>query len=105
MRSPARSLFFTGKLRTMNNHTELRDVIINGTSFEDLIAAYNQFASQDFVKEMIEKSTNPQHQKSVIVDTILFQQERQHLKDNERLSFTRGEVYLHLGISKEFLKP
>ena len=89
----------------MTNQTELKDVIINGTSFEDLIEAYNQFISQDSVKKVIEASTNPQYQKSVIVDTILFQQERQHLKGNERLPFTRGEVYLHLGIPKEFLKP
>ncbi len=64
----------------MINRIELKDITTNGTSLEDLVAAYNQFTSQDFVKEVIQKSANPQYQKSVIVDTIFFSARTQALK-------------------------
>lgn len=87
----------------MPTRIELHEVTTEGKSLDDLVKAFNQYVDQDFVKQVIESATNPQYQKSVIVDTILFQQQRQHLKGNEKLPYTRGEAYLTLGIPKEFL--
>jgi hypothetical protein len=83
--------------------TSLKDIPLNGTTLEDCINAYNAFVSQDFVNNVLNSFENPNMQKSVIVDTIMWRQAEFKLKGDEKLPFTHAEVYLALGISKAFL--
>jgi hypothetical protein len=81
----------------------LKDIPLNGATLEDCINAYNAFVLQDFVNNVLNSSENPNVQKSIIVDTIMWRQAQFKLKGNEELPFTHAEAYLALGIPKAFL--
>lgn len=54
-------------------------------------------------KNVFDVSPNPKYQQSVILDKLIWNQEKQ-LKGNEKLPFTRQQAYFAAKIPQYFLK-
>lgn len=89
---------------TTDKKVPMDEVRIKGTSLKALMEAYDNYINQAFCKEMLSKTANPQQQKSIILDTLIFKQVCQNLKGDEKLPFTYQEAYFEAEIPKEFLQ-
>lgn len=70
-------------------------------SLELLISEFQKEIKKQ--QNIITASPNPKYQQSVILDKLIWEQEKA-LKDNEQLPYTRNQAYLTAKIPQYFLR-